>query len=84
VTLQIRRRRKQRGFIVQPFKMKVVGRRRPARGLRQVNNLLHLVIKLRSGRPFIPKGVHRFRSFEEAHQWSIQMQARKASPGRPR
>jgi len=67
-----------------PFKTKAVGRRPATGGLRQVNDLLHLVIKLRSGRPFIPKGVHRFRSFEEAHQWSIQMQARKPTPGRLR
>ncbi len=77
-------RRKKKELRVQPFKTKVVGRRRATRGLRQANHLLHLVLKLRTGRPFIPKGVHRFRTFEEAHQWSIQMQARKASPGRLR
>lgn len=66
-----------------PSGTKRVGRRAVAGGLRQANALLHLVLKLRSSRPFIPKGVHRFRSYEEAQQWSIRMQAGKASPGRP-
>ncbi len=68
---------------VQDLNVKRLGRRSTAGGLERANALLHLVLGLRSGRPFIPKGVHRFRSFEEAHRWSIQMQAGKASPGRP-
>ncbi len=48
------------------FGMKQLGRQAAASGLPQANALLHLVIKLRSGRPFIPKGVHRFCSYEEA------------------
>jgi hypothetical protein len=60
--------------------MKQLGRQAAASGLQQANVLLHLVIKLRSGRPFIPKGVHRFCSYEEAQQWSIRMQAGKTSP----
>jgi hypothetical protein len=67
-----------------PSGTKRVGRQATAGGLRQANALLHLVLKLRSGRPFIPEGVHRFRSHEEAQQWSILMQAGKASPGPPR
>jgi hypothetical protein len=68
---------------VQHFKTKHLGRMATARGWQQANAFLHLVLRLRSGRPFIPKGVHRFRSFEEAHLWSIQMQARKVNPDRP-
>jgi hypothetical protein len=64
------------------IKMKTVGRRHPGCGLVHTNALLHLVVRLRGHRPFIPKGVHRFRSFEEAQQWSIQMQARSESPDR--
>jgi len=60
--------------------VKTVGRKSVASGLIPTNGLLHLVLKLRATRPFIPKGIHRFRTFEEAHQWSIQMQARKANP----
>ena len=62
---------------------KRLGRQASASGLQQANALLHLVLDLRSGRPFIPKGVHRFCSYEEAQQWSIQKQAGKTSPDRP-
>lgn len=63
---------------------RTVGRRRVAQGLEQANSLLHLVVRLRNGKPFIPKGVHRFRSFEEAQQWSIQKQAGTTNPDLPR
>lgn len=62
---------------------KRLGRQRDAGGLEKANALLHLVLRLRSGRPFIPKGVHRFLRHEEANQWSIQMQAGKTSPDHP-
>jgi len=39
--------------------------------------LLELVLELRQGKPFIPGGVHRFRSFEESQAWSIRMMARR-------
>jgi hypothetical protein len=58
--------------------MKVVGRRRPParRDLVYAAPLLSLAVRLRGSRPFLPKGVHRFRSFEEADQWSLRMMAR--------
>jgi len=57
--------------------VKRVGRRRTtASGLRAANAFLKLVIQLRGNRPFIPKGVHRFLSFEESNKWSIKMMAR--------
>jgi hypothetical protein len=62
--------------------VKILGRKAARGGLHEANALLHLVLKLREGRPFIPKGVHRFHSFEEAQQWSIQKQAGKASQDR--
>ena len=45
--------------------MKVVGRtgKRSERHLEAVQGFLELVIALRAGKPFIPKGVHRFASF---------------------
>jgi len=66
-------------------KMKVVGRRRaPARpDLRYAAPLLELAAGLRGSRPFIPKGVHLFRSFEEADQWSLQMMTRPSRDRRP-
>jgi hypothetical protein len=63
--------------------MKVLGRRRPSRGgLVAAAPFLDLVIRLRSGRPFIPKGIHRFRSFEESAAWSMQMMTARSNPGR--
>jgi hypothetical protein len=53
--------------------MKVIGRTGVQKGLVAANNLFKLVIGLRGTRPFIPKGIHRFESFEEAQQWSLQM-----------
>lgn len=58
-------------------RIKTIGRRRRSRGgLIAAAPLLDLVIELRRGRPFIPKGLHRFRSFEESAAWSLRMMAR--------
>lgn len=63
--------------------VKVVGHRRPARGgLRAADTLLHTVIELRGDKPFMPRGLHRFKTFEEAQEWSIRMMARQKKPGR--
>jgi hypothetical protein len=58
-------------------KTKTVGRRRQAKGLPAADNLFRLVIELRGGKPFIPRGVYRFASFEEAQEWSMMMMARR-------
>lgn len=59
--------------------MKVVGRRRPSRGgLAATAPFLDLVIRLRRDQPFIPRGLHRFRSFEESQAWSMKMMARRS------
>jgi hypothetical protein len=61
--------------------MKVLGRRKPSRGgIVAAADFLDLVIQLRRGKPFIPKGLHKFRTFEEAQAWSIEMMARRPSP----
>lgn len=61
--------------------MKVLGRRTRARGgIQAAAPFLDLAIRLRQGRPFLPKGVHRFHSFEESAAWSIQMMARRQKP----
>ncbi len=53
---------------------KVVGQRVASKGgLEQADGFLRLVIALRGKRRFIPRGVYRFRSFEEAAEWSIKM-----------
>jgi hypothetical protein len=61
--------------------MKVVGRRRWAEGLAASAPLLRLVLQLRGNKPFLPKGVHRFRSFEESEEWTLRMLARPPKPG---
>lgn len=63
--------------------LKVVGRRRPASGAAAAEGLLRLVHELREGQPFIPRGVYRFKSFEEAQEWSMKMMARRSSRERP-
>ena len=61
--------------------MRVIGARRRMRGgLLAAAGFLELVVRLRGNQPFIPKGVHRFRSFQESDEWSIKMMARKKSP----
>jgi hypothetical protein len=60
--------------------MKVVGRRRWAPGLVAAAPLLRLVVELRGRRPFLPKGVHRFRSFEESEEWTLRMLTRPSKP----
>ena len=57
--------------------MKVIGRRRPGKGgLDTINGFLKLVISLRGGKPFIPRGVYRFRSHEEKDAWTLKMLTR--------
>lgn len=58
--------------------MKLVGRKgRPKRGLLAAAGFLELVVAVRGNKPFIPKGVHRFRSFEEADAWNLRMMTRR-------
>ena len=62
--------------------MKVVGRRRWGRGLVATAPLLRLSLKLRGDKPFVPRGVYRFRSFEEIEEWTLRMLTRPRKPGR--
>ena len=56
--------------------MKVVGRREWRRGLPAAAGLLELALKLRGDKPFVPKGVYRFASFDESDEWSLKMLTR--------
>ena len=60
--------------------MKVVGRRQWRGGLAAAAGLLELSLRLRGDKPFIPKGVHRFASFEESDAWSLTMLTRPRKP----
>ena len=62
---------------------KVVGRRRWGKGLAAAAPLLRLALGLRGGKPFLPRGLYRFRSFEESDEWILRMLTRAPRPGRP-
>jgi len=62
--------------------MKVVGRRVPGRGLVAIAPLLRLAADLRGYKPFLPRGVYRFRSFEESEEWTLRMLTRPSKPVR--
>ena len=65
-----------------PEAIKILGRRTAHEtGLPAAAKFLDLVIALRGGKPFVPRGVHRFSTFEERQEWSIRMIARRRSPG---
>jgi hypothetical protein len=54
-----------------PLPIKVVGRKgKPKVNLETANEFLHLMKTLRDNRPFIPRGVWRFKTFVEAGEWT--------------
>jgi hypothetical protein len=56
--------------------MKVVGHRKPPKGgLEATDGLLKLGRLLRGDKPFIPKGLHRYKTFEESELWAIKWMA---------
>lgn len=58
--------------------MKVLGRRRAPRPTREnIDALQRLALDLRGpGRLFVPKGVYRFKTHEEADEWLMKMLTR--------
>jgi hypothetical protein len=63
------------------FGIKVVGRKgNPKVDAEAIDPMQRMVNELRKGRPFVPKGVFRFKSFEEADKWLLEMQTRPANP----
>ena len=59
--------------------MKVVGRKgRPKVDILAIDGMQQALIEFNRGRnPFIPKGVWRFKSFDEADAWMRKMLTRK-------
>jgi hypothetical protein len=57
--------------------MKVIGKRKSSSGLLAAAPLLELALRLHGNKPFIPKGVHRFATFEESDQWTLMMLTRR-------
>ena len=61
--------------------IKVVGRKaRPRVDVTTIDALQRMANELRNGRPFIPKGIWRFKSYEEADAWKLRMLTRPWSP----
>ncbi len=57
---------------------KVVGRRRPGRGdLHKAAGLFELGSTLRASKIFVPRGVYRFDTFQEADAWLLKMLTRR-------
>lgn len=64
------------------YTMKVIGRRKAGkRDLQLAAGFLELVVALRGRKPFIPRGVHRFKTFEESQAWTLKMMTRRPSQG---
>jgi hypothetical protein len=65
--------------------MKVVGRPgKPKVDLQAIDSLQRAANVLRAGQPFMPKGVWRFKSFDEADAWKLKMLTRPRNPGSQR
>ncbi len=67
---------------VEALPTKIVGRRMPAAGFAGAEPLLRLAVELRGNRPFVPKGVHRFATFEESDAWLLKVMTRPPRHGR--
>ncbi len=65
--------------------MKIVGRRvRYKRGFsEELNRFFQLIIEFRRDNVFMPKGVFRFKSFEEAEKWRYRMLRGKVPDHQP-
>ncbi len=63
------------------YLQKVVGKRSFSRGsgVEANDGFFRLVSSLRGNKPFIPKGVYRFKSFQESDTWLIRMMARTSN-----
>ena len=64
--------------------MKKVGRRRSySGGLAGLQGFFEMCIRLRGGRPLFPRGVYRFKTHEEAEEWTLKMLTRAKADPRP-
>lgn len=63
---------------------KVCGKRSFARGLGVEANdgFFRLVLSLRGEKPFIPRGLFRFKSFEESDAWLVRVMSRTSKRDR--
>jgi len=53
--------------------IKTVGKRKPVKGsLQAFDDLQRLAMALRGNKPFHPRGLFRFKSYEEKEQWELK------------
>lgn len=71
-------------FNDEPSKIKIVGKRsgKIAPTLENVTILIDTMRQLRGGRGICPRGVYRFKTFEEADEWMLKMIARSSLANR--
>jgi hypothetical protein len=56
--------------------MKIIGTRKSIinRGFsEELNQFLKLCIRLRKNETYIPRGIYRFKTFDEANEWNMKM-----------
>jgi hypothetical protein len=71
--------------VPKPFRVKTVGRRKVdgPEVWEAVRQLTETAEQIRGSRALVPRGVHRFRTFEEAHEWMMEkIASTHASHGR--
>ena len=63
---------------------KIAGKRSFTRGsgIEANDGFFRLVSSLRGNKPFVPRGVYRFKTFEESEAWMIKMMARTSNRDR--
>jgi len=65
--------------------IKIIGRKDMGKkGIESADGFLQMITRLRVNKPYIPKGVHKFTSFEESNLWSMKMMARQRNPAHRR
>jgi len=70
-------------FMEEKPRMKILGKRKPySGGLEAMQGFFEMMIRLRGNQPFMPRGVYRFKSHEEAAKWTLKMLNRPKA-GRP-
>jgi hypothetical protein len=57
--------------------IRVLGNRKPySGGLKGAQGFFELGARMRGSQPFLPKGVYRFKTYEEERAWTLKMLTR--------
>ena len=61
-------------------KVKTLGKRiGTQKGLKAIAEFLKMVIRIRKDKLFVPKGLYKFKSHEQAQEWMLKMTTRAFS-----